>query len=167
MRRATLVTGVLFLLVSATGCGDTPRVVLRDTLNTWNEAADCMVEIVDEDSAQEIMKGKVEPLKKKWDGVTKRLQEFSKFDKEQKQDLLDTIEPLILEAGAATKRLKRQADRISDIRNRLAGKDSTNLSAAAKIPDLFKLSYVGNYDGSGSPDKLANPFEGLKPKLKK
>src|SRR5438105_524041 len=112
MRRAPVAAGVACLLGCVLGCGDPPRVVLRDTLTTLNELADIMLEVTDEKSAEEAVTTKIELLEKKWDKVTKRQQEFSRLDSEDKKKLADAIEPLEGEEKATVKRLTDQMKRI-------------------------------------------------------
>jgi hypothetical protein len=162
MSRVRLVAGVLLLLGSVAGCGDPPRVVLRDVLTTLNEVADSLLEVDDEDTATKVMTERIEPLKKKFEVVKKRVENFRKFDKDEKKELAETIEPMLPEGMATAKRLKEQADRLTRLRSRLPKKDAPNLSAAIKVADEFQPSYGGS-DKKG----LKNPLEDLKPVLPK
>jgi hypothetical protein len=163
MRRRTL-AAILLCLLGAIGCGDPPPVVVRDTLTTMNELADLMLHIDDEDSAQEVLKTKVEPLKKKWEKVRKRQEEFSKFDKEQKDELREALEQLKPESKAAGKRLKEQIQRITAIKNRTRG-STKSLAEAAKLPEEFKPHASSWQPPDAGPNAwLDDPLKGMEPK---
>jgi hypothetical protein len=163
MRRRTL-AAVLLCLLGVAGCGDPPRVVVRDTLTTMNELADIMLEINDESSAQDVLKTKVEPLKKKWEKVRKRQEEFSKLDKEQKDELTQALENVKAEGKAAGKRLKEQVQRITAIKDRTRG-STKSLTEAAKLPEEFKPHATSwQSPEAGASAWLDDPLKGMEPK---
>src|SRR3712207_6702590 len=92
MKKQVYLVALFAALGVIAGCGDSPKVMLRDSLSTWNELADVLGQIPNDESAEEVagqvFKNKVEPLKKKWEkNVKERTKEFSKFDRDKKKDL--------------------------------------------------------------------------------
>jgi hypothetical protein len=162
-----LTAGLMGLLAGAAGCGDPPRVVVRDTLTTMNEVADVLMDINDESTAKDVLKSQIEPLKKKWENVRKRQEEFSKFDKEHKTELKEALDGLMQERKATGARLKAQIARLNEIRRRTTG-PVTSLTAAAKVPEDFKPFASGWRPPGTRPDAwLDDPLKGLEPQFKK
>jgi hypothetical protein len=160
------------LLGAAVGCGDPPRVVLRDTLATLNEMGDAMIEVYDEASAEEALKTRIDPLKKKWENVKKRQQEFTKLDKEDKVLLSAAIDPLEPEEQATVKRLMEQGKRIKGIRDQLlrqgggkggAGKDT--YPSLAALQDLPSAYLPPDPEDKSPTPKPKGPLQALRPKL--
>ncbi len=110
------------LTLVALGCGDSPHKVMRDTVTTWNELADLLVQIPDDpetadDYAQVLLKGKMDELKKKWEIVNKRTEQFGKYGKEEKKELENAIEDLKSEAKYSLARLAGEAGGTVEIRS--------------------------------------------------
>ena len=80
-------TALLCLLACVCGCGDSPRVVNRDTMSVRNEFVDSLLKITDEASAKSVYNDEIKKLQKKWDegGIRKRLEEWQvKINSEEK-----------------------------------------------------------------------------------
>jgi hypothetical protein len=90
MRRRNHLLAFFCLTLVVLGCGDTPHVILRDAITTWNELADTVAEIPDdperaEEVAAELVKTRLDVLSKKWkDSIQKRVSTFQKADKDQR-----------------------------------------------------------------------------------
>jgi hypothetical protein len=101
-RRVSILFG--FVLAGATvGCGDTPPVVLRDVLTTWNEVTDVAVQIPDDpetadEVAERLLKNDLEVLKKKWDPIKKRVSKLGELDAPGRQAFTEAIDDLKDEA---------------------------------------------------------------------
>jgi hypothetical protein len=158
----------LGLTAAILGCSDTPDVVLRDVVTTWNELADIMAEIPDdpdeperaEEVAAEILKkdvGRMETFKKKWEAVKKRFDKFSKLDKEQRKSLNAAVKDRKDEARYTIARLVGEfggqlwlgADRYEPVRGRLVqiiekvrrrGKGTANLQGCVAVLDSFSVT---------------------------
>ena len=169
MRRAVVVGGLLCLL-GAAGCGDPPHRVLRDTLTTLNEAADALMLIKDEESALTVIKTKIEPLRKKWQLVRKRQDEFRNMDKDDKAELAELLLNYVAESKATGQRLAGQGARLSALRDQLmrgrGGNPDTalpGLSAAAKVPAEF---IGGGGPGVDAAMAMKDPLAPLNPQKK-
>jgi hypothetical protein len=185
MQRGGLTAGFLLLLLGAIGCGDTPRIIMRDVLTTLNELGDDLIEVDDEGTAKFVMKEKIEPLKKKWDTITKRIEPFSKFDKEQKDEVIAALEALTPESKATGKRVMAQMARITKIRDQLYQRELArqkadgaaaainpeerwpNLTAAGTAMKLFTVPLGGGMVLKDPEDRFRHPIEVLRPKTKK
>jgi hypothetical protein len=110
---------VVLLALGLAGCGDTPRTIFRDAVTTYNELADVMVRVADEESAERRNKAKVEAIKKKWASLQTRAQMFSRFDKEEKKAILPALMSIMDERLEVGIRLDEQIERLTEIRYRL------------------------------------------------
>jgi hypothetical protein len=113
MRSRRSLIAFVCLAPALVGCGDTPHTTLRDTITTWNELADFATMIPDdpataEEAAESIYKSKIMPLKKKWELIKKRTQDFTMADKDTKRDIDDAIVALAPEAKLALRRVVAQ-----------------------------------------------------------
>jgi hypothetical protein len=105
MNRARGAIGLLVVFAGVCGCGDTPARALRDINSTRNEAADLLYVAHDDASARVLMDTKLEKLKKKWDTVKKRFQDFM-MDKEDKRDGKEAYDANRQEFDATERRLR-------------------------------------------------------------
>lgn len=110
---------LVLLVLGLTGCGDTPRTIFRDAVTTYNELADVMVRVADEESAEYWAKAKVEAIKKKWASLQTRAQMLGRLDKEEKKAILPAFISLLDERLEAQIRLEEQIERLTEIRYRL------------------------------------------------
>src|SRR5262249_14270923 len=103
----------LCLAALASGCSDSPRVLLRDTLTTWNELADALHRIPDdperaEEVAEQLLKFEIKSLKEKMEKVKKRFSiklEGDKLDKDERKALAAAMEELKEEARFTISRI--------------------------------------------------------------
>jgi hypothetical protein len=183
MRRATLVAGLALLLGAATGCGDPPRVVVRDTLTQLNELCDSLVDVNDEKTAGDFLNLRLETLTKKYEKIRTRQQDFFRFDKDQKKELAEDITRVLPEGDATGKRLEGQLKRIGGIANQLLkkatptgkGRGAASVNPQEVIPNLYKLTeelkktiqeiMPSEGDTPKAGKQTMNPLEKLKPKL--
>jgi hypothetical protein len=180
----------LFALTSLTavvvGCGDTPHVQLRDAITTWNEVADVVYTIPeDPDTAdkygEDLLKGPLDDLKKKWEGVKKRMESFGKLDKEQKVGLEDAIADLRDEARFAIARLaaslgaendpeakgERSMGHLGKLRERLVKKLAERAQGEGYQTRIGKKSDLAGWAAQvGEKAKILDPDE-LYPSFKK
>ncbi|MCC6418596.1 MAG: hypothetical protein IT429_10205 [Gemmataceae bacterium] len=107
-RRFLILFGSVTLVIL--GCGDTPHVQLRESITNWNELADLVAKIPDNENAEEVAfdvyKNHVEPLEKHWEGLKKRLEKLSKLDKDGKKELEQAVGDLADDARYAIGRLE-------------------------------------------------------------
>jgi hypothetical protein len=175
----------LFVLCCLTlgllGCGDSPRVMLRDTITTWNELADMMSTIpgdnpeAAEAAAEAIVKGPLARLKKRWEGISKRLEKFSKLDKEGKKDLDEAVKDLAEDAKHTIIRLAgemggkvtwskgkteelegRLQGMLKQFRKANPGADLTNLEKCVAALNDYKLELPDAPDAGGMPKGMPN-----------
>ena len=79
MGKAIRLGAVLCWLGAACGCGDSPNMTLRDTLNARNELVDVLLKVNDDESARTASATEVKKIQKRWDdGIRKRLEELQK-----------------------------------------------------------------------------------------
>ncbi len=150
MHRRRYLFAVFCVMVTILGCGDTPRVVLRDVLTTWNELADLMYTIPDdpetaEEFAGDLIKKKLEPLKKKWEAVEKRVGKLQKLEKEQREELEEYVVDRREEAEFTLARLSGLASAQGRLRSIMAkvqatGKQTPNLQSCLAMLGQYKLS---------------------------
>jgi hypothetical protein len=151
MHRRTYLFAMSCLTFIILGCGDTPHVILRDAVTSWNELADTLYEIPDDpDTAEEVagqlVKRKLKALKEKFDEVKKRTQKFQKADKDERGAVNDAIENLHEEAKFAGNRLAAQAAVEGRLRAIIAkvraktGQPTPNLETCASIFTQFAIT---------------------------
>src|SRR5271168_2634368 len=79
MGKAIRLGAVLCWLGAACGCGDSPNMTLRDTLNARNEMVDALLKVNDDESAKTASATEVKKIQKRWDdGIRKRIEELQK-----------------------------------------------------------------------------------------
>jgi hypothetical protein len=147
MHRRTKLFAMSCLTFIILGCGDTPHVVLRDTVTSWNELADTLYEIPDDpDTAEEVagqlLKRKLKVLKEKYDEIKKRIQNFQKADKDQRPAVNEAFEDLHEEAKFAGARLAAQGRLRAIIAKVQAktGQPTPNLEACAAFSGQFAIT---------------------------
>jgi hypothetical protein len=145
------------------GCGDTPHVILRDTITTWNEAADTLYEIPDDpDTAEEfagqLVKTRLKALKEKYDAVKKRAMRVQKADKDERAAWNEAFLELGEEARYSASRLAGPVQRLRMIiaKVQAKGQPTPNLEACASFPTSFTITVPS--DEKKFPD--AKKFEG-------
>jgi len=111
MNQRRLLPLLLCLTLALLGCGDSPRAILREGIATWNELADLLARIPDDDTADqvaaELYKNHIDPLKKRFDtDLRKRVDAFGKLDKDGKKDLDVAVGDLKEDAAFAISRLE-------------------------------------------------------------
>jgi hypothetical protein len=161
------------LLTGACGCGDRPRVVVRDVMSVRNELVDAMLKITDEPSAKSVYSSEIKKLQKKWDeSIRKRLEEWqAKINSQEKgikratpdlkagqaTDAVRSANPEFSEAEdaadefrdeikATTNRLNRQLKRIGEIFDKVrpGSKDEAKgLKDVLSSPPIFGTRVVG------------------------
>ena len=99
MRRHNHLLAFFCLTLALLGCGDTPPVVFRDAITTWNELADTVAEIPDDpETAEEVagtlVKTRLDVLEKKWKEVQKRVGKIQKGEKEERESGNETIKDM-------------------------------------------------------------------------
>jgi len=138
MHRRTCLFAMACLTFIILGCGDTPRVILRDAITTWNEAIDTLYEIPDDpDTAEEVagqlLKRRLKALKEKFEEVKKRTQRFQKADKDERAAINEAITDLSEEAKFTLGRLPG-LQRLQAIKAKVqakTGQPTPNLEACA------------------------------------
>src|SRR5262249_39587168 len=84
MKKVTLSVFALSLVFLATGCGDSPDAVMKDTIKLMNEAADALDSAKDKDSAEKA-KTKLEEIEKKFKDVVERAKKMKVSEEKGKQ----------------------------------------------------------------------------------
>jgi hypothetical protein len=143
MKRALLLGGLFLLLGSASGCMDSPEAAMREATLTYNELADIMTVVYDEDSAKPLVKGKMERLKNKWDGISKRIERFTKAeDPKVNEALLEGVLATMDELLASAMRVDAEVERLKEIRRQLEenSQSSPSLDDLIKAPNNFKFA---------------------------
>ena len=88
MRKPLRWGALLTLLTCACGCGDGPRVVVRDVLSARNEFVDTLLKVSDEASAKTVSDIELKKIQKRWDeGIRKRLEEYQNKIRSQEKSL--------------------------------------------------------------------------------
>jgi hypothetical protein len=146
MKKAKLALGVLVLL-GAAGCGDSPAKALRDVYSVRNEMADLLFLADDDDSARQLADTKIEKLKKKWEKVKQRVDDFLP-DKEHKRDMKDAYEERRAEYEATDRRLK---DGLRQLSSRVRGSGAAALTAAAQSAFPFNHNELLGFKKEGNP----------------
>jgi hypothetical protein len=147
MHRRTYLLAMSCLTFVILGCGDTPHVILRDAVTSWNELADTLYEIPDDpDTAEEVagqlLKRRLKVLKEKFDEVKKRTQKFQKADKDERGAVNEAVENLHEEAKFAGTRLAAQG-RLRAIMAKVqakTGQPTPNLETCASIFTQFTIT---------------------------
>ena len=147
MHRRTYLFAMSCLTFVILGCGDTPRVILRDTVTSWNELTDTLYEIPDDpDTAEEVagqlLKRRIKALKEKFDEIKKRTQKFQKADKDERPAVNEAMEDLHEEARFAGTRLAAQGRLRAIIAKVQAktGQPTPNLEACASLFTQFTIT---------------------------
>jgi len=138
MHRRTYLFAMSCLTLVILGCGDTPHVILRDAITTWNEALDTLYEIPDDpDTAEEVagqlLKRRLKALKEKMDEIKKRAQRFQKADKDERAAINEAISDLSEEAKFTLGRFPG-LQRLQAIKEKVrakTGQPTPNLEACA------------------------------------
>jgi hypothetical protein len=163
MNKAVLL-GALLLLV-ASGCGDTPRSVMRDAILFQNEIADSMAQVNDEESADALFtKERKERLKSRWESLEKRMNHFAQDDDAKVKESLYIGAVETLDEGADTAlRLSLETARLKQIKRQIGGGTTKALDELIRAPSnyqlvrlwsdnpFFKKSTMGGMPGGGMP----------------
>jgi len=131
-------------LVCATGCGDTPEVLIHDCLVFFNEVCDYQLRAVDEESAKRLNEVEFKVLKVKNEALKERIKmRFANIDKEQKKDYNDAWLDYYDEKVATGYRVNRSVNRLDAIiRNTSGPKEELT-----KVRDFPKSMLI---DGAGT-----------------
>ena len=136
MNRTKTILGSLVLFVGVCGCGDTPAKVIRDIYSTRNEMADMLFLANDEDTAKYCAEVKVERLKKKWETVKKRYEDYL-GDKEYKRDMKAAYLENKAEYDATDRRVQLGIQRLERLRGpsmgRLIGSAQTGFTFSPDV----------------------------------
>jgi hypothetical protein len=131
MKKAAAWSGILGLVITASGCGGGAAAgLLRDGTNTYSEMVDSMRRIVDEPSAQRFINTDAKSLKEKWDNLKKRMESFMRFGDDQDVDELaflwlgDAIHNKGKQPGPVGALLKSQAGLLVQRIDKLVKKDN-------------------------------------------
>ncbi len=119
-------------------------------VTSWNELADLLAQIPDDDTAEEIAEAlyntKIERFQKgRWADVGKRFKDFSKLDKDEKYQVVDAVEALKEEAHAALARLAGQAGGYYHPAPKLALRNDTIRADELKQVQPGRLKKKGKY----------------------
>jgi hypothetical protein len=104
MRRNLRWLALLSLL--ACGCGDGPRVVVRDVQSARNELVDTLLKVTDEASAKQVADTDLKKIQKRWEeGIRKRLEEYQNKIRSQEKGLQRNVRfKAVLEKGGVVTR---------------------------------------------------------------
>jgi hypothetical protein len=128
------------LIGCACGCGDSPRVMVRDAQTLRNELVDAMLKVSDEETAQTVLKEEVEKkdvgIKDRWAKLKKdRLDDYQTSGKVTNIRSMEKTLKNSLEASAtknkANMRIKEAADEAAEKRGLVARADLDTLGETA------------------------------------
>ena len=139
-----------FVLLCLVGCGESPKLILRDAITHENEILDCLNKIPDnegaEDAAEEYVKKKAPLFKKRADHLKKRFDDTTlNADKDMKQAMKDALKYWEEEGEAIGKRKEFELARLRKIMLRIAEAEAEKLRSP---PNLF--AEVGNKAALGA-----------------
>jgi hypothetical protein len=142
MRERALAGWLICLCAGSAGCGDTPHMVVRDAYSAINEVADAFDKIPAGESidtteriAEHINEAVLKPMKGRWESIKKRADGFTKYDKEQKEALIDAEQYFSTEGPATEKRMANSIIRLARIRDALMEKRRSELRQQGKRED--------------------------------
>jgi hypothetical protein len=142
MKHRLRLLAALVMLGSLTGCsGDSFGSLFHETLAIYNELADNMVFICDEESAGRFMGLPKEKLDKRWHALTQRVQDYLKrldadANPKIKFDIINQFVDHVDEFLAVQIRLKEQFVRIDDIRYKIYKERYGHLGKKGEVADL-------------------------------
>jgi hypothetical protein len=144
MKRLFLLAGVVGLLGSVAGCGDSPHRLWRDVAISSNEFADYMSKISDEKSARDY-KDRKEVFKERQDKIKDRIKLLTpKEDHRKLEDFFEGQVDLLRELLETKERMEREMARLQKIRDELHNRGETSaqidsIMAFAKDYEIRKL----------------------------
>jgi hypothetical protein len=116
MGKAIRLGAVLCWFGCACGCGDSPNMTLRDTLNARNELVDALLQVSDDESAKKVSATEVKKIQKRWDdGIRKRIEELQKNLDGAERAVTRTRKAKALQAGNDGPLPKLQRDELPNI----------------------------------------------------
>jgi hypothetical protein len=146
MKYTVRVLAVGVILGSLAGCSDSPEMLFHDLVVFWNEMADTMLTVNDEETAKQVMATRAKQYKARADVLKKRITNVTnppngKLDKTEKEDYnastLDYIDDLM----ATNKRLSLALKRLDAVIAALKaeGSATANLEQVRNLPCAITL----------------------------
>ena len=140
MKYTVRVLAVGVILCSLTGCSDSPEMLFHDLVVFWNEMADTMLSVNDEDTAKQVMATRGKQFKNRADVLKQRITNNTNppngaLNKTEREDYnaasLDYIDDLM----ATNKRLSQAMKRLQAIINATPkGSPTVSLEAVKNLP---------------------------------
>jgi hypothetical protein len=146
MKYTVRVLAVGLMLGSLAGCSDSPEMLFHDLVVFWNEMADTMLTVNDEETAKQVMATRAKQFKARAEMMRKRITNVTnppngKLDKTEKEDYnaatLDYIDDLM----ATNKRLGLALKRLDAVIAALKaeGSATANLEQVRNLPCAITL----------------------------
>jgi hypothetical protein len=146
MKYTVRVLAVGLLLGSLAGCSDSPEMLFHDLVVFWNEMADTMLTVNDEETAKQVMATRAKQFKARADVLKNRIKNNTNppngaLNKTEKQDYndatLDYIEDLMATNKRLTLALKRLDAVIATLKSE--GSATANLEQVRGLPCTITL----------------------------
>ena len=149
MKYAVRIVVVGLALGTLSGCSDSPEMLFHDLVAFWNEVADTMLNVNDEETAKQIMATRAKQFKTKEKSLQDRIKNIispanGALNRTEKEDYNNGTLDYIDELMASNKRLAHGMQRlnslIAGIKARDASADTSSLSQLARLPCDINLT---------------------------
>jgi hypothetical protein len=157
MKYAVRIVVVALALGSLSGCSDSPEMLFHDLVVFWNEMADTMLSVNDEDTAKQVVATRGKQFKNKAKVLQDRIKNIinppnGALNRTEKEDYNNGTLDYIDELMATNKRLSRGRERLDALIAGIKAKDAS--ASTASLEAVKNLPCESNLTGGLAPGRF-------------